>query len=110
NNAEQTNLSDNHEGVQLYEQTRENEHSRDQRQYDGDTENDEYDELAKSVTFTKNHPLGRILLTMKNDSKKKDFKIEDLCYEFYEAMQVETRNKERQLLQMTKQVEENLIK
>jgi hypothetical protein len=30
------------------------------------------------------------------DSKKKDFKIEDLCYEFYEAMQVETRNKERQ--------------
>ena len=110
NNAEQTNLSDNHEGVQLYEQTHEHEHSRDQRQYDGDTENDEYDELAKSVTFTKNHPLGRILLTMKNDSKKKDFKIEDLCYEFYEAMQVETRNKERQLLQMTKQVEENLIK
>ena len=109
-NAEQINLADNHEGAQLYEQAHENEHSRDQHQYDGDTENDEYDELAKSVTFTKNHPLGRILLTMKSDSKKKDFKIEDLCYDFYEAMQVETRNKERQLLQMTKQVEDNLIK
>jgi len=109
NNVDSINLADNHEGAQLYEQAHENERSRDQHHYDGDTENDDYDELAKSVTFTKNHPLGRILLTMK-DSKKKDFKIEDLCYEFYEAMQVETRNKERQLLQMTRQVEDNLIK
>lgn len=104
--------------IQLYEiemasQNREAQQNGDD-QSDGNYE-DDYDELTKSATFTQNHPMGRILLDMtteeeKNKKSNKNLKIERLCQNFYEAMQIDSRNRERQFAQLIKQVEENLVK
>ena len=88
-------------------------------QQDGDDQSDgnyedEYDELTKSATFTQNHPMGRILLDITTEEEKnkknKNLRVERLCQNFYEAMQIDMRNKERQIAQLVKQVEENLVK
>ena len=106
------NYTDNHEGSQPYELVQDNGHPSDHQhdRHDGENSVDDYDEAAKSATFTQNHPLGRILLGLQNNLKKKGIQSEDICYDFYEAMQIDARNKERQLMQMTKLVEDNLIK
>ena len=106
------NYTDNHEGVQPYELVQDNGRPSDHQHdiHDGENSVDDYDEATKSATFTQNHPLGRILLGLQNNLKKKGIQGEDICYDFYEAMQIEARNKERQLMQMTKLVEDNLIK
>ena len=109
---------DSQNAIQLYEievasQSREAQQFGDD-QSDGNYE-DDYDEQAKSATYTQNHPMGRILLDMATEEEKskknnKNIKVERLCQNFYEAMQLEARNRERQFSQLIKQVEDNLVK
>ena len=109
---------DNHEGTPLYEIEMPST-SREVQRIDGDLSDgnyeDEYDEHAKSTTYTQNHPMGRILLDMATEegkSKKSSRKIDvdRLCQNFYEAMQMEARNRDRQFKTLVKQVEDNLLK
>ncbi len=58
--------------------------------------------------------MGRILLDLTTDegkskNKNKNMNVDKLCHNFYEAMQIESLNRERQFKQMMKQVEENLL-
>ena len=106
---------DTHEGVQLHDVGNTTDHQGDHHRddyHDDANYDDEYDEPAKSTTYTQNHPMGRILLDLINEKgkKPKDQNIENLCHNFYEAMQIESLNKERQFKQLIKQVEDNLIK
>jgi len=109
---------DSQNAVQLYELKMSSQSLEAQQncrdQSDGNYE-DDYDELTKSATFTQNHPMGRILLDMatkeeKNKKSNKNMKVERLCQNFYEAMHLDSINRERQFAQLIKQVEENLIK
>ena len=109
--------SDRHEDAQLHdlvpvtERPIDHQHDND---YVPDEYEDEYDEQTKSATFTQNHPMGRILLDLTTDegkskNKNKNMNVDKLCHNFYEAMQIESLNRERQFKQMMKQVEENLL-
>jgi hypothetical protein len=99
-------------GIDMETQSREAQQIGDD-QSDGNYE-DDYDELTKSATYTQNHPMGRILLDMATEEEKnkknKNIKVERLCQNFYEAMQLDSMNRERQFAQLIKQVEENLVK
>ena len=109
--------SDNHENAQFRELGNVTDHQGDHHRdnyHDDASYDDEYDEPNKSATYTQNHPMGRILLELISETNKgkksKDQNIENLCHNFYEAMQIESLNKERQFKQLIKQVEDNLIK
>ena len=75
------NYTDNHEGVQPYELVQDSGRPSDHQHdiHDGENSVDDYDEATKSATFTQNHPLGRILLGLQNNLKKKGIQGEDIC-------------------------------
>jgi len=67
--------------------------------------NDEDDiEPPRYLTYTQNHPMGRLFLALfrenvKNSKKELDLNIEDLCCDFYHAMQLERDNTHRTVQQ-----------
>jgi len=117
NEIESTSYEENHEGQNF--EIAQTSKSRDTQRFDDDQSDDsyedEYDEQTKSATYTQNHPMGRILLDLANEegkSKKanKKMNVDRLCQDFYEAMQMEARNRDRQMKQLVQQVEESILK
>ena len=81
----------------------------------------EYDdvETSRSMAFTQNHPLGKILMELVTDNNKskkgsKDkenaLNMEWFSQNFYEAMQMDARARDRQAEIITKTVQNDLLK
>ena len=77
--------------------------------------NDEDDiEPPRYLTYTQNHPMGRLFLALfrenvKNSKKELDLNIEDLCCDFYHAMQLERDNTHRTVQQAARGMEQDFL-
>jgi hypothetical protein len=73
---------------------------------------------ARQVTFTKNHPMGQIILNLirdvstlaqKANLKEMDTDVKEVCTQFYNAMRLGKSTTNRQIKQSAKDLEEQLI-
>ena len=83
------------------------------RRHDQDEEEDD-NGPPRYLTYTQNHPMGRLFLALfrenvKNSKKELDINIDDLCCDFYHAMQLERDNTHRTVQQAAKGMEQDFL-
>ena len=77
-------------------------------------DDDDNSEPPRYLTYAQNHPMGRLFLALfrenaKNAKKDLDISIDELCGDFYRAMQLEKDNTHRTVQQAARGIEQEFV-